>query len=112
MSNLKDIFGEVETILVENQEKRESIRDAAKELEAKVIASMQVSTPIHGHESRAVRGMCPLKPLEALIYFSDYQKNPSRGQLRRHNSRSERKYEIHSRIIQKCSKIGTTRRIL
>ena len=43
MSNLKDIFGEVETILVENQEKRESIRDAAKELEAKVIASMQVS---------------------------------------------------------------------
>ena len=45
MSNLKDIFGEVETILVENQEKRESIRDAAKELEAKVIASMQVSTP-------------------------------------------------------------------
>ena len=46
MSNLKDIFGEVETILVENQEKRESIRDAAKELEAKVIASMQVTTPI------------------------------------------------------------------
>ena len=44
MSNLKDIFGEVETILVENQEKRESIRDAAKELEAKVIASMQVTT--------------------------------------------------------------------
>ena len=44
MSNLKDIFGEVEVILVENQEKRESIRDAAKELEAKVIASMQVST--------------------------------------------------------------------
>ena len=46
MSNLKDIFGEVETILVENQEKRESIRDAAKELEAKVIASMQVSKSI------------------------------------------------------------------
>ena len=46
MSNLKDIFGEVETILVENQEKRESIRDAAKELEAKVIASMQVSTSL------------------------------------------------------------------
>lgn len=44
MSNLKDIFGEVEVILVENQEKRESIRDAAKELEAKVIASMQVGT--------------------------------------------------------------------
>jgi len=47
MSNLKDIFGEVETILVENQEKRESIRDAAKELEAKVIASMQIIKRIH-----------------------------------------------------------------
>ena len=53
MSNLKDIFGEVEVILVENQEKRESIRDAAKELEAKVIASMQVST--HRQRTWAVR---------------------------------------------------------
>ena len=57
MSNLKDIFGEVEVILVENQEKRESIRDAAKELEAKVIASMQVST----FRPRVVRTICPLR---------------------------------------------------
>ena len=53
MSNLKDIFGEVEVILVENQEKRESIRDAAKELEAKVIASMQVNT--HRPRTQAAR---------------------------------------------------------
>ena len=70
MSNLKDIFGEVEVILVENQEKRESIRDAAKELEAKVIASMQVST----FRPRVVRTICPL------IHISDYKKNPSRWQ--------------------------------
>ena len=71
MSNLKDIFGEVEVILVENQEKRESIRDAAKELEAKVIASMQVST----FRPRVVRTIFPL------IYISDYKKNPSRWQI-------------------------------
>lgn len=47
MSSLKDILSEVETLLMDDKEKRKSITDAVKQLDGKVVASMQVSIRRH-----------------------------------------------------------------
>ena len=47
MSNLDTIFAEVESVLNANQEKRESIRDASKELESAIIKVVQIVRRIH-----------------------------------------------------------------
>ena len=45
--SLDAIFAEVETVLNENQEKRESIREASKELESSIIKVVQIVRRIH-----------------------------------------------------------------
>ena len=44
---LDGIFAEVEVILNENQEKREAIREASKELESAIIKVVQIVRRIH-----------------------------------------------------------------
>ena len=47
MSTLDGIFAEVESVLNSNQEKRESIREASKELESAIIKVVQIVRRIH-----------------------------------------------------------------
>merc|ERR1712008_19801 len=52
--SLDTIFAEVETVLNANQEKRESIRDASKELESAIIKVVQIVRRIHQGDGEVI----------------------------------------------------------
>ena len=55
---LDGIFAEVEVILNENQEKREAIREASKELESAIIKVVQIVRRIHQGDEQGIEPWC------------------------------------------------------